>query len=66
MNERIKELAKQAGAETWSQPPLRAVTGLAFTDEALQKFAELLIEDQRETINKQAHNMIKKHFGVGK
>jgi hypothetical protein len=66
MNERIKELAKEAGAETWSRPPFRAVTGMAFTDEALQKFVELLIEDQSETINKQARKMLSKHFGVKK
>jgi hypothetical protein len=45
MNERIKELAKKAGAETWSRPPFRAVTGVAFTDEALQKFAELIAKE---------------------
>jgi len=45
MNERIRELAEQAGAETWSRAPMRAVTGLAFTDENLEKFAELIVRD---------------------
>ena len=45
MNERIKKLAEQAGAETWSRAPMRAVTGLAFTNENLQKFAELIINE---------------------
>ena len=43
MNERIKQLAEQAGAETWSRAPMRAVTGLAFTDENLEKFAQLMV-----------------------
>ena len=45
MNERIWKLAEQAGAETWSRAPMRAVTGLAFTDENLEKFAELIIQE---------------------
>jgi len=45
MNERIRELAEQAGAETWSRAPMRAVTGLAFTDENLEKFAELIVRE---------------------
>jgi hypothetical protein len=43
LNERIKQLAEQAGAETWSRAPMRAVTGLAFTDENLEKFAQLMV-----------------------
>ena len=43
MNERIKELAEQAGSETWSRAPMRAVTGLAFTDENLEKFADSIV-----------------------
>ena len=48
MNERIRELAEQAGAETWSRAPMRAVTGLAFTDENLEKFVELIAEQKQE------------------
>jgi hypothetical protein len=45
MNERIQQLALQAGAETWSRAPMRAVTGLAFTDENLEKFAQLIVRE---------------------
>ena len=45
MNERIRQLADEAGAETWSRAPMRAVTGLAFTDENLKKFAELIVQE---------------------
>jgi len=44
MNERIKQLAVQAGAETWSRAP-GWVTGLAFTDKNLEKFAELMTNE---------------------
>jgi hypothetical protein len=42
MSQLIKDLATQAGAETWSRSPMRAVTGVAFTDENLEKFAKLI------------------------
>ena len=79
MNERIKELAEKAGAETWSRAPMRAVTGLAFTDENLKKFAELIVlecvgvvegghflHDQAPAalFAKECSSAIKKHFGV--
>ena len=68
MNERIKELAEQAGAETWSRAPMRAVTGLAFTDENFQKFAELIVREcalvvHKKTGPKSALNVLE-HFGV--
>jgi hypothetical protein len=50
MNERIRELAEQAGAETWSRAPMRAVTGLAFTDENLEKFAELIRAEHTQSV----------------
>jgi len=50
MNQRIKELAEQAGAETWSRAPMRAVTGLAFTDENLEKFAELIRAEHTQSV----------------
>jgi hypothetical protein len=37
MNKRIRELAVESGAQT--------VTGLSFTDEALEKFAELIVKE---------------------
>ena len=78
MNERIRELAEQAGAETWSRAPMRAVTGLAFTDEKLEKFAELIVREcilalwteecRTSDLAILDHNRnvkkIKEHFGV--
>ena len=80
MNERIKELAKRAGAETWSRAPMRAVTGLAFTDENLKKFAELIVRECADicmemaakcaglpgdgALAKDCADWIKKDFGV--
>ena len=51
MNERIRQLAEQAGAETWSRAPMRAVTGLAFTDENLEKFAELIVRECNQAVS---------------
>lgn len=68
MNERIKELAEQAGAETWSRAPMRAVTGLAFTDENLEKFAELIVRECAEIAKTaepyRSDDLILRHFGV--
>lgn len=36
----LKELAMECGGESWSRPPMRAITGVAFTERALQVFAE--------------------------
>jgi hypothetical protein len=58
MNERIRQLAEQAGAETWSRAPMRAVTGLAFTDENLEKFAELIRADHTQSVVKLCANTI--------
>jgi len=76
MNEKIWELAKQAGAETWSRPPFRAVTGVAFTDGGLQKFAELIVRECADFVREYpekylTHNQareisfgMEEHFGV--
>ena len=71
MNERIKQLAVQAGAETWSRAP-GWVTGLAFTDKNLEKFAELIVKeciDNIEVWEKDSRNhisyMLKQHFESG-
>ena len=58
MNERIRELAEQAGAETWSRAPMRSVTGLAFTDENLEKFAELIRAEHTQSVIKLCANTI--------
>lgn len=39
MVENLKKLAIESGAVSWSRPPMRAVTGLAFSDAALATFA---------------------------
>jgi len=53
MNEKIRELAEQAGAETWSRAPMRAITGLAFTDENLAKFAQLIVRECVKQVEEQ-------------
>ena len=53
MNERITQLAEQAGAETWSRAPMRAVTGLAFTDENLEKFADMIVRECMRQVEEQ-------------
>ena len=58
MNEQIRQLAEQAGAETWSRAPMRAVTGLAFTDENLEKFVELIRADHTQSVIKLCANTI--------
>ena len=66
-NLRIRQLAEQAGAETWSRAPMRAVTGLAFTDENLKKFAELIVRECIDTAFHKGHpdlEFLLKHFGV--
>jgi hypothetical protein len=67
-NLRIRQLAEQAGAETWSCAPMRAVTGLAFTDENLEKFAELIVGECMRmcdvaAIGYESHNHFKEANG---
>ena len=72
MNERIRLLAEQAGAETWSRAPMRAVTGLAFTDENLKKFAEKIVRECMKLNSKELSitaierllPLYAEHFGV--
>jgi hypothetical protein len=66
MNERIRELAEQAGAETWSRTPARAVTGLAFTDENLEKFAELIRAEHTQSVIKLCANTINDNLNAEK
>ena len=66
--DRIQQLALQAGAETWSRAPMRAVTGLAFTDENLEKFAELIVREcaliAKTAEPWKSDDLILKHFGL--
>jgi hypothetical protein len=52
MNERIKELAEQAGFECWKDEPYRPegqiIDWASNYDEELEKFAELVRADERE------------------
>jgi hypothetical protein len=44
-NNKLIELTQQAGAEIWSRAPMRAITGLAFTDENLIKLYDLIVKE---------------------
>ena len=59
MNERIKELAEQAG-----MGPM----GIAFSSEIMQKFAELIVRECAKAADSIAppivSDVIKEHFGV--
>ena len=50
MNEKTRKLAEQSGAVPWSQPPMRAVTGVAFTYDALEKFVESIKQDHTRKV----------------
>jgi hypothetical protein len=56
MNERIKELAEQAGFECWKDEPYRpegqVIDWASNYDEELEKFAELVRADEREALTK--------------
>ena len=72
MNERIRELAEQAGAKSFSEPPMRAVTGYSMSFEQMEKFAELIIQECIELSKQELAfnafermlNKYKEHFGV--
>ena len=69
----VREWAEQAGGEIWSRPPMRAVTGWAFTDENLEKFAKSVAKEcanivadaveHREPASTYVDKILK-HFGV--
>lgn len=50
----IIEMAEEAGAVSYSPPPMRAVKGVSFTYEQLDAFAELVRADEREACAKVA------------
>ena len=65
MNERIKELAKQAHEDVIRNTPSFLVTRELYE----QKFAELIIDDACRALNpmlREGVDLIKKHFGVEK
>ena len=61
MNERIKELAEQAG-----MGPM----GIAFSSEIMQKFAELIVQECADIVDRAISDggvdgrSLKEHFGV--
>ena len=64
MNERIQELAEQAGAGRRA-----GVGGLVFRDSELEKFAELIIRECVDILNKDDPHiskapLLKEHFGI--
>ena len=78
MNERIKELAEQAGAEFWQRLENDIVKENAYITfdppESLQKFAELIVRECEKVSLKSSHRdddmgaiiarQIKQYFGV--
>jgi hypothetical protein len=73
MNERIKELAEQAGLEFDDDLVLEPEAIYYTTQKDLEKFAELIVQEcgvalspmLRDMISRgQAVELIKKHFGV--
>ena len=64
MNERIKELAEQAGFKVnWQHEDVQAIKMARF-----EKFAELIVRECAEIADKaepyKASDLIKQHFGV--
>ena len=72
MNERIRELVKQANGY-WEYGDFNIPHSVYFTETDLQKFAELIVREcgvalspmLRDMISRgQAYDLIKDHFGV--
>jgi hypothetical protein len=62
MNERIKELAEQAGVE-YTITKVMFLTG----EEEIQKFAELIVRECADVIDQvqtEGGDFIRRHFGV--
>jgi len=76
MNERIKDLAEQAGFVLWQDEPWRPTDVIDWSsryDDELKKFAELIVLEcgvalspmLRDMVSRgQAFGLIKQHFGV--
>ena len=62
MNERIRELAEQAKAE--SSQWLGSKPATTITYDELEKFAELIVRECMEVANIASSDLIKEHFGV--
>jgi len=78
MNERIKELVKQAGGHfsthTLTSYPAQHRESIELWDKNIEKFAELIVRECADLFDKDEmeltltertiHNTIKEHFGV--
>ena len=68
MNERIKDLAEQAGFVLWQDEPWRPTDVIDWSsryDNELKKFAELIVKECAEIcLEANDHKNILRHFGV--
>ena len=68
MNERIKDLAEQAGFVLWQDEPWRPTDVIDWSsryDDELKKFAELIVKECAEIcLEANDHKNILRHFGV--
>ena len=73
MNERIKELAEQAGIAVWGDAVYMYDPKDTLDSTVMKKFAELIVRECRVALSPmlrdmvsrgQAYDLIKKHFGV--
>jgi hypothetical protein len=71
MNERIKDLAEQAGFVLWQDEPWRPTDVIDWSsryDDELKKFAELIVRECANFSDKGTRGgigeLMKKHFGV--
>ena len=71
MNERLKDLAEQAGFVLWQDEPWRPTDVIDWSsryDDELKKFAELIVRECANFSDKGTRGgigeLMKKHFGV--
>ncbi len=63
MNERIRELAEQAGGEFY-EGFAGSTNFVKFAEDDFKKFAELIVRECMEVANIASSDLIKEHFGV--
>jgi len=64
MNERIRELAEQAGIAVWGDAVYMYHPGNTLDSTVLTKFAELIVRECCDQVRMVDAMEIKKHFGV--
>jgi hypothetical protein len=71
MNERIKELVKQAGGHismrNLASNPVQHIETVELWDDRIEKFAELIVQECAELCDindKEQGDILRKHFGV--